>query len=280
MILLSSPIPLQALVIDIEILAERLDVAVKEQLSPYRMTKFKRCPRNFFYRALDLPGVMADDAPAEFGKMLHQAQERFYEKIPEKPTPAKIIQTVNLALEKEWLPRFQTKQNTAKKAMANFILFEQWRLKEAKKNKIPYKVVEDGETVDPIIEVDIESKNYHAIVDFYWEAYGFLADWKFGKSDTVYDGYKIQLSIEKHVLLYNDKMVNFAGIGFLRKYPQPKKVAIYGINTLNGIRSSILSAVERQSFPRKESPLCWYCEDFIRCFAEKNNFDMWTGVFK
>lgn len=264
------------------ILREEKKVTLKEQLSPNRLVKFRKCPKNFQYRQLEYPRKVADTTAMDFGKMLHLIQERFYEEIALFPTTDEITTEANLALNHEWLPRFQSKQRTAKKAVANFILFEKWRLSEAERLKIPYKVEdEDGTVTDPIIETDVYSDIFHAIVDFYWKANAMLVDWKFGKSDTVYDGYKVQLSVERHVLEYNDLTVKFAGLGFLRKSAQPKRVATYNITILKEeMRERLLSAVENNYFVRKESPLCWYCEDFIRCYAEKNGFCLWSGILK
>lgn len=256
-------------------------VTVKEQISPYRLNKYRKCPKNFQYRQLGLPKQKGDDTALEFGKMLHLIQEMFYDKIPENPTKDKITQIAGLCLEHEWLPRFQSKQRTAKRAVANFILFEQWRLSESKKKNIPYKVVDDeGKLIDPIIETDIYSDLFHAVVDFCWQANQMLLDWKFGKSNTVYESYKIQLSIERHVLEFNEIPVNFAGFGFLRKSPQPVRVATYNVSMLKGFRTALLSAIASNHFPCKEGPLCWYCEDFTRCEAEKKGFHLWNGILR
>jgi len=252
---------------------------VKEQLSPNRITTFRNCPKRFQYRLFRLPSLIVDDTAIAFGTMLHSVIERFYKRIPIKPNPAKILQIANLCLEHEWLPRFQSKQRTAKKAVANFIQFEKWRLTEAKKQKIPYKTVdEEGNLTDPLTEVDVYSDIFHAIVDWYWGANAMMLDWKFGKSDTVYDGYKIQLSIERNVLEYNDMPVKYAGFGFFRKSPMPKRVGTHGISMLKDMRNQLLNAVESMHFPRKKGSLCWYCSDYARCKAEENGLSLWSGI--
>lgn len=281
MILLSISIPLLSLVDDYPLLIKTKKITLKDQLSPNRLVKFRKCPKNFQYRQLEYPRKVADTTAMDFGKMLHLIQERFYQNIPIHPTHQEIIDEAQSCLEHEWLPRFQSKQRTAKTAVANFILFEKWRLDTASEDNIPYKVEDDEENViDPIIETDVYSDMFHAIVDFYWRAHSMLIDWKFGKSNTVYDGYKVQLSVERHVLEFNEMPVKVASLGFLRKSTQPTRVSTYPITMLKEMRDRLVSAVESNFFIRKEGPLCWYCEDFIRCYAEKNGFSLWSGILK
>jgi len=261
------------------------EMVLKEHLSPNRITTFKKCPKRFQYRFFRLDSLVSDDSAMELGSMLHRIVERFYDKIGMKdgkytiPTPDEIKRTANICLEHEWLPRFQNKQRTVKIAVANFVLFEINRLKVAKSKKIPYKTVDKkGNLTDPITETDIYSDIFHAIVDWYWKAGTQLLDLKFGKDDTVYDGYKIQLSIERHVLEYNEMKSDFAGFGFFRKSPLPKRVATYNIIMLKELRMRLLTAIANNHFPRNKSHLCWYCSDYTRCVAEEKGYKLWSGV--
>lgn len=260
-------------------------VTVPDQLSPSKINQFKKCPKQFQYRSLRFLFAVADDTAMEFGKMLHRVVERFYDKIGMKdekytiPTPAEIKRIANLCLEHEWLPRFQSRQRTVKKAVANFILFEQNRLKRCEKESIPYKVTdEEGSVTDPLVEMDIYSSDFHAIVDWFWKAGKQLLDFKFGKSDEVHDSYKIQLSIERHVVEFHEMVVEFAGFGFFRKSPMPSRVATYKIAVLKDLRRRLLSAVAKNQFPREKNDLCWYCGDYIRCVAEEKGLTLWSGV--
>ena len=212
------------------------EITLKKQLSPSVINKFRKCPKSFEYGLSYLPYLIVDDTAIAFGKMLHAVIERFYHRIPLKPIPDKIKQIASLCLDHEWLPRFQSKQRTAKKVVANFVQFERWRRLEARKLKIPYKSVdENGKITDPLVEVDVYSEDFHAIIDWHWKANAMLLDWKFGKSDTIYDSYKVQLSIERHVLEHNDIPVKFAGFGFLGKSPMPQRVGTYNETMLNGM---------------------------------------------
>jgi len=282
-------------------------VAKIVHFSPSRVGNYFKCPAKFGYSEKNYPRMMTDDTARAFGRMVHRAKEGFYNRISENPTNKSILEVANIALAFEWLPRFQSKQRTAKKIMANFVMFERNRLKEAEKQDVPYKevvempedwvdvkpktreerikrgrihVYKEGERylklVSPLIEVDLGSDLFHAKIDFYWN--GMLVDWKFGKSTTVYEELKLQLSIEKQVLETNDYPVNFCGLGFLRKSARPTNVAPYSLGVVKSRRMRVVNAIKANRFPRKKGPLCWYCEFYTLCRAEENRICLWTDI--
>lgn len=282
--------------------------------SPSRMGNFSKCPAKFGYKAKNYPQMPTDDTARAFGIMLHNVQERFYMMIPANPDNKGILDVANMALQYEWLPRFQSLLRTAKTSISNFIIFERGRLVEAKKRSVPYKKVaempeeyehltkeevwklprnerikrmsvkvyksEDRylKLVSPLIEVDLGNKLFHAIIDFYWE--GQLIDWKFGKTQTVYSEHKLQLSIEKYILESNDYPVNYTGLGFPRKASKPLKVSTHTETVLKRYRKRLRDAIEKDSFPRKKTYLCWNCEYYTTCVAEEKGKNLWSDIFR
>jgi hypothetical protein len=225
------------------------------------MMDFKKCPRFFKYKSLQIFHPVVDQTRLLFGGIIHKAIKKYYQAIPDIPRKNtyvnQIKSTADSALKQAWvdwgsqLARFLS---TANKMIENFVKFEIWRYK----NKgTPFRPT--------VFEKDLASSRFHALPDVYDR--GLLIDWKTGKSQQLKLEYKMELWIQAEVLDANGWKTDDLRMGLLRynKFvgcPEPNFSWLYQE------RDKVNEAIESNSFPPNYSHLCWWCEYKLRCDYE------------
>lgn len=237
-----------------------MSVKIKDQLSPSRMMKFMKCPRDFKYSQMELISPVMDTTAMTFGRVIHEAIKLYFETIPAVPERnnwKKIIKSTAISsLKRKWDGTLSSRTRTANTCIENFVRMEYMR----------YKAIYEARELDSfkpnVFEKDLYSKHFHAYPDFFYD--GLLIDWKTNKKAELTEEYKLELWVQAEILDYHGYKTDDLRLGFLRhskllSCPKPEFSWLYEV------KEKIKDAIQVDNFPPDKKYLCYWCKNKLRC---------------
>lgn len=248
-------------------------VRKRKIFSPSRINLFKKCPRKYYYddKGLIVPAV--DSTPALLGRSVHRGIKNYYDSLRSTPTLKEINAVGEKSFNDAWDSRLSNRlRRDLKLLLANFLKFEEWRLKNEEK---PFK--------PEVCEEDLTSSKFHAFPD--WFHGGRLIDWKTGRNPNITEDLQLEMWVQAEILTFLGYKVDSIQLVFLRfnkfvNLPPPNFAWLYEQ------RQTVIDSIRANYFPPNVSILCHYCHYKLICEYSPAHLKvpldepikMWTGL--
>jgi CRISPR/Cas system-associated exonuclease Cas4 (RecB family) len=232
-------------------------------LSPSRINTFCKCPKHFWFEAMEYHGEKGDERHSNAGTLVHKVIEKYFEVCSDIPKKNEISYLINSIFEEEWqkspIPGLEDKVKTCIK---NFIKSEQTRVIIERENYKPTH-----------FEVDFESFPLHGYADWYNANSGIVRDWKTNASMDLSDDMMRQGLVYKYVLEQNGYKVNMVIFELLYTNTQ-QILPIINDDWLFKFLKDLRKSVDTNFFPKKpgkNKENCKFCPYKMPCEMEEKH---------